>query len=157
MHHRLAHHTIYSSHIIVDIVQGKQHFLARTGTGAVYAFGKNDRGQLGLGHSRASIAPVIVDKFATLREQVVQIAAGDHHSIALTALGSVYTWGRAEEGQSGNGNAIQVTHTTVHIWISTRAYCFLFDALIVSAAICGTITIGESSIHCSWLTILWCT
>jgi alpha-tubulin suppressor-like RCC1 family protein len=90
-------------------VQGKTHFLARTGSGAVYSFGKNDRGQLGHGHCRPIIQPTLISKFAAVRETVVQIAAGDHHSVALTSLGSVYTWGRAEDGEAGNGSAIQLT------------------------------------------------
>ena len=32
---------------------------------------------------------------------VVQVAAGDHHSMCATEDGSVYTWGNNEQGQLG--------------------------------------------------------
>uniref|UniRef100_A0A7I4F9M2 Uncharacterized protein n=1 Tax=Physcomitrium patens TaxID=3218 RepID=A0A7I4F9M2_PHYPA len=34
---------------------------------------------------------------------VVQVAAGEAHTLALTASGSVYTWGRGQFGRMGMG------------------------------------------------------
>jgi alpha-tubulin suppressor-like RCC1 family protein len=38
---------------------------------------------------------------------VVAIAAGEYHSVALTSTGDVYTWGRNTNGQLGTGNTTQ--------------------------------------------------
>ena len=38
------------------------------------------------------------------RVQVVKIACGCYHSIALSENGSVYTFGRGNHGQLGHGN-----------------------------------------------------
>lgn len=72
------------------------------------------------------LQPVAISTFGNVKERVVQIAAGLQHSVALTgtvldvcccrligsclfaASGSVYCWGRGEEGQSGTLNKIQV-------------------------------------------------
>nr|XP_029502142.1 probable E3 ubiquitin-protein ligase HERC3 isoform X2 [Oncorhynchus nerka] len=35
--------------------------------------------------------------------QVIQVACGDHHSIALTQDGKVFTWGQNSRGQLGLG------------------------------------------------------
>lgn len=37
---------------IVDIAQGKSHYLVLTTSGRLFSFGSNEHGQLGLGHTR---------------------------------------------------------------------------------------------------------
>lgn len=86
---------------IVDIAIGARHFLALTEEGKVYSFGANDQGQLGLGHTRAMDKPTLVEKFEQLDVRVVQLAAGELHSMALTASGHVYTWGSGLQSETG--------------------------------------------------------
>jgi hypothetical protein len=67
------------------------HSLVVTEEGTVYSFGGGSRGQLGHGTLDDRYDPAIV---ATLRHvRIVATAAGDHHSIALTADGAVFSWG----------------------------------------------------------------
>ena len=35
---------------------------------------------------------------------MVQVAAGDYHSMALTATGGLYSWGEGSSGQLGHGD-----------------------------------------------------
>ena len=35
---------------------------------------------------------------------MVQVAAGDNHSMALTATGGLYSWGTGTDGQLGHGD-----------------------------------------------------
>jgi hypothetical protein len=79
----------------VVLGQGFTFFL--TQQGLVYAVGKNDHGQLGLGEISPFIAiPTKVQ--ALIDMDVVDIAAGSNCALALCSNGNVYGWGH-NEGQ----------------------------------------------------------
>ena len=65
----------------------------------MYAWGHNSAGQLGLGDRRDRHAPTVVDALWAL--PVVQLAAGDAHSAALTTNGHMFIWGSNHFGQLG--------------------------------------------------------
>ena len=65
----------------------------------VYAWGRNEEGQLGLGDTTTRRTPTIVDALWALPVQ--QLAAGDRHSAALTSNGFLFTWGANDCGQLG--------------------------------------------------------
>jgi alpha-tubulin suppressor-like RCC1 family protein len=65
--------------------------------GALMAWGDNTYGQLGDGTIKASTVPVAVAKTA----DVIAVAAGDGHSIALKADGTKMSWGNNGAGQLG--------------------------------------------------------
>lgn len=73
-----------------------------TDEGEVYAWGKNGYGQIGNGNTNTCMVPV---KIGSKLEGavVIQIAAGDNHSMALTKGGNVFTWGQNNHGQLGSG------------------------------------------------------
>jgi alpha-tubulin suppressor-like RCC1 family protein len=82
------------------VAVGKRHGLVLTPGGTVLAWGSNDRGQLGIGSADAMVrdaSPV------TDLQNVVAIAAGAAHSLALRADGTVWTWGANDQGQLGDG------------------------------------------------------
>ena len=88
---------------IVAVACGHDHCLALSGAGAVSSWGVGIEGALGHGEHGGPphYAPRPV---AGLRaERVVAIAAGTHHSLALTARGVVFAWGSADEGALGVG------------------------------------------------------
>src|SRR5262249_38667691 len=67
----------------------------------VLAWGENASGQLGNPTAGATSAtPVTVSGLVG----VTQVAAGDHHSLALKADGTVVAWGGNELGQLGDGS-----------------------------------------------------
>ncbi|ETV68259.1 hypothetical protein, variant 1 [Aphanomyces astaci] len=87
---------------IVQAACGREYTLALTKEGVVYAWGANDYGQLGVaGSMRYQRTPLPVTSLDGL--DVVQVAAGEYHSAALTASGQVYTWGLGKDGQLGLG------------------------------------------------------
>jgi alpha-tubulin suppressor-like RCC1 family protein/predicted peptidase len=91
---------------VAQISGGSRHNLALLRDGGVLAWGFNVNGQLGDGRSGAFSSretPVRVDG---LRD-IVQVAAGNNFSLALTADGTVYGWGSNNCGQLGD------TDTTV--------------------------------------------
>eukprot|EP01045_Picozoa_sp_COSAG04_P025825 COSAG04_NODE_3467_length_2792_cov_32.275529_1_plen_404_part_00 len=64
--------------------------------------GRNEYGQLGLGAADDDAHPTAA-QLAALGSGVVQVAAGERFSAALTAGGEVYLWGSNTRGQLGNG------------------------------------------------------
>jgi alpha-tubulin suppressor-like RCC1 family protein len=83
----------------VQIAAGYSHSLALKEDGSVWAWGRNDYGQLGDGTTTNKSSLVQVSGLS----QVTRIAAGDYHSLALKEDGSVWAWGRNSEGQLGDG------------------------------------------------------
>ncbi|XP_029324754.1 RCC1 and BTB domain-containing protein 1 isoform X2 [Mus caroli] len=79
------------------------HVLLTTEDGVVYAWGHNGYSQLGNGTTNQGIAPVQVCTNLLIK-QVVEVACGSHHSMALAADGEVYGWGYNGNGQLGLGN-----------------------------------------------------
>jgi alpha-tubulin suppressor-like RCC1 family protein len=97
---------------VVEVAAGSYHSLAVTASGQLYAFGRNDDGQLGssanLGNTNPNPTPALVTLPGALGG-VVQAAAGERFSLALTSAGQVYAFGRNDHGQlgtaAGNPNA----------------------------------------------------
>jgi alpha-tubulin suppressor-like RCC1 family protein len=88
---------------ITRIAAGGSHSLTLTADGQLRAWGSNSYGQLGDGGTGYNGVPVAVDNTGALTgKTLVGIAAGDTHSLALAADGSVFGWGR-NAGQLGNG------------------------------------------------------
>jgi alpha-tubulin suppressor-like RCC1 family protein len=96
---------------VVAIAAGFAHSVAVTSTGAVFACGKNDDGELGDGGTADSDVPVKVD--LPVGTKVTAVAAGAGHNLAVTSTGAVLAWGLGNEGQLGNGgtgsSAVPVT------------------------------------------------
>ncbi|XP_053521364.1 RCC1 and BTB domain-containing protein 1 isoform X4 [Artibeus jamaicensis] len=81
------------------------HVLLSTEDGVVYAWGHNGYSQLGNGTTNQGIAPIQVCTNLLIK-QVVEVACGSHHSVALAADGEVYGWGYNGNGQLGLGNNV---------------------------------------------------
>ncbi|DBA03009.1 TPA: hypothetical protein N0F65_003197 [Lagenidium giganteum] len=95
-----------ADYFVTDIACGQQHSLACTRiddanprmSGLCFAWGLGILGQLGCGVNLAW-SPIDVP----VPKPVATIAAGSHHSVAVTNDGQVYTWGHSEYGQHGAG------------------------------------------------------
>ena len=78
---------------IQTVALGRSHSLALKKDGTVWAWGYGQDGQLGdPGIPQRSLIPTRVAGLS----DVVAISAGDAHSMALTANGSVFVWGTTE-------------------------------------------------------------
>jgi alpha-tubulin suppressor-like RCC1 family protein len=89
---------------VTGVAAGRMHSLARTSSGAVYAWGQNDRGEVGNGSTTNATTPTLITGGGLSTVNVTSIAAGDQHSLAVTSTGALYTWGFNFSGQLGNGN-----------------------------------------------------
>jgi alpha-tubulin suppressor-like RCC1 family protein len=85
----------------VAVAAGYFHSLGIKADGSLWAWGGNDRGQLGLGDDNTTEqdSPVQVGS----DNNWVAVAAGYSHSLALKADGSLYAWGSNGNGQLGLG------------------------------------------------------
>ena len=81
------------------IAAGERHRLALTNDGKVWAWGENDRGQLGDGTTTPRATPVQVVGLT----DVLSIAAGARHSLAIGKGFAVMAWGADDAGQLGDG------------------------------------------------------
>ena len=88
---------------IVAIAVGYNHNVALDSSGRVWVWGYNNEGQLGDGTqtNRSSAYQLPVAAIAN----VVAVAAGSNHTLALKSDGTVWAWGRNVEGQLGNDQA----------------------------------------------------
>jgi alpha-tubulin suppressor-like RCC1 family protein len=93
---------------IRTIAAGRSHSAALDENGAVYCWGACQYGQCGiLSRRRGGVAPPKhVDSLAQV--QIVDISAGDSHTLALTGGGRVFGWGSGFEGQLGTGSIVQM-------------------------------------------------
>uniref|UniRef100_A0A3P8QZ04 HECT domain-containing protein n=1 Tax=Astatotilapia calliptera TaxID=8154 RepID=A0A3P8QZ04_ASTCA len=87
---------------LAQITAGGDHSFALSLSGAVFGWGKNRAGQLGLNDKQDRAVPCHI-KF--LRSQkVVYISCGDEHTAALTKDGGLFTFGDGSWGQLGHGS-----------------------------------------------------
>uniref|UniRef100_A0AAY4AKA8 HECT domain-containing protein n=1 Tax=Denticeps clupeoides TaxID=299321 RepID=A0AAY4AKA8_9TELE len=85
---------------VAQISAGGDHSFAVSLSGAVFGWGKNNAGQLGLNDEQDRAVPCHI-KF--LRSQkVVYISCGDEHTAALTKDGGLFTFGNGSRGQLGH-------------------------------------------------------
>lgn len=76
--------------------------VALSADGTAYAWGTNDRGQLGIGRTGGSVdmpTPVALPDGVNL----TSVDAGNVFSLGLSAAGNVYAWGADWQGRLGNG------------------------------------------------------
>ncbi len=88
-----------------QVSAGTQHSLALDATGAVWAWGSGRYGRLGDGDTATHFVweP---QEVAGLTTVVQAVSAGGWHSLALDENGDVWSWGRNNSGQLGNGSNV---------------------------------------------------
>ncbi len=85
---------------VIAVSAGAFHTLALKSDRTVWAWGRADYGRLGTGQTTGvRLTPQQIAGFT----DVVAIAAGADHSLAVKADGSVWSWGRNDQGQVGDG------------------------------------------------------
>jgi len=90
------------------IAAGNAFSLAIKTDGTLWAWGKNDVGQLGTGTTTNTYIPVQVGTDSDW----VSVSAGYQHVVALKSNGALYTWGANDNGQLGNGTTTGVSTPT---------------------------------------------
>ena len=88
-----------------QVSAGGTHSLGLTSTGIAYAWGRNDKGQLGINQYSwqvdSVLSPIAVAGGITNWKQV---SAGGAHSLGVTSTGILYAWGSNSHGQAAPGS-----------------------------------------------------
>jgi alpha-tubulin suppressor-like RCC1 family protein len=83
--------------------------------GTVWAWGDNDRGQLGNGTRTSSDVPLQVD--VPTGVTFVMVSSGGYASYAIDGSGRLWAWGDNGNGQLGTGGAIAIATNPVNVGI----------------------------------------
>jgi len=88
---------------VVDVAAGQHHTLAVKSDGTVYAWGGNFYGQLGIGTKDDHTVPYQVHGPGDVGylTGIIEVAAGEWHSLALRDDGTVWAWGSNDLYQLG--------------------------------------------------------
>jgi hypothetical protein len=93
---------------VVSVCLGGAHAAAIKSDGSLYMWGCNDYGILGTGVIYDSFTEKPVVDPVKILDNVVSVSLGDSHSAAVTADGSLYTWGANVNGEIGNGEKAEM-------------------------------------------------
>jgi alpha-tubulin suppressor-like RCC1 family protein len=89
----------YSYHKVLDWT-----FLSLSQTGSIRSSGSNVFGQLGLQDNVDRNQPNLIKTFTESMFPLVSVGCGSTHTIAITSLSEVYSWGGNQFGQLGQGD-----------------------------------------------------
>ena len=82
---------------------GYYHTLCLLESSHVFSFGRNDYGQLGLGHTAQRVfGPQLIEMLSG--KGIVALSAGCYHSVCIANSGALYVFGRNNHGQLGTGD-----------------------------------------------------
>jgi len=113
--------TIPANERWVMTAHGKQHSLAITEDGKLFAWGSNQTGQLGDGTNTTLTIPTRICLAGNCNNPQpvwVWISAGNNFSLGLTLDGKLYTWGSDQSGALGDGGS---TNTNSNIPVEIPA------------------------------------
>ena len=88
----------------IGVSAGRAFALVLRRDGTVWSWGNNTNAQLGIGTSILVSPPPPVR--VTGLTNVVAVAAGEYHGLALKSDGSVFAWGANASGQLGDGTTV---------------------------------------------------
>jgi len=101
---------------VVTVSAGLYHSLALTADGGVWSWGGGIFVRLGHGDEQNQPLPKKIEALAGQR--VVAVSAALSHSLAITADGAVFTWGKGEYGCLGHGEDLsnQLLPKKIETW-----------------------------------------
>jgi alpha-tubulin suppressor-like RCC1 family protein len=96
--------TVLASKSVVSMAAGGYHNIALCSDGTLVTWGRNSSGQLGNNTTTNSTVPAAVLTAGTVLagKNVIAVAAGYSHSLALCSDGTLAAWGDNSNGQLGN-------------------------------------------------------
>ncbi|MEV6975051.1 hypothetical protein [Kitasatospora sp. NPDC093806] len=140
----------------IAISGGNNHTIALRADGTVVAWGYNITGQLGDGTSLDRTTPVRVCAVGatapctSFLSNVVSIAAGGDHSLALLADGTVVGWGSNGAGQLGNGASGTFNTTPVQTCEVSGCSAPLTHVVALAAGSAHSLALGTDGYVRAW-------
>ena len=129
------------------VAAGGRHTVALKKDGTVWTWGYNAHGELGDGTAVTKYYPVQVQtgeqKSGTgYLENIIEIAAGAYHNLALAKDGTVWAWGYNGYGQLGNNTA---TNSSLPVKVTG-----LTDAVSIAAGYYNSFAVRKDGSVWSW-------
>ena len=90
----------------IELASGEDHVCALSAAGEVKCWGRNHRGQLGIGSTSNSLGPAASVALGT-GVKAIGIAAGAAHTCAVLDNGALKCWGENADGQLGRNSSAQ--------------------------------------------------
>lgn len=91
-----------------EISAGERHNLAIDSSGNIWAWGSNNKGQLGNGSTTNSNVPIQI----TTGKRYTKVFAGYENSMAIDSSNNLWAWGRNDYGQLGNNSTTNISSPT---------------------------------------------
>ena len=135
---------------VVAIASGYQHTAALKADGTVWEWGRNIEGELGNHANTNSSTPVQVQGpgGTGVLAGVIAISAGEQHTVALKADGTVWSWGASWYGQLGN-NSKTGSNTPVQV-LGIGASGVLSGVVAISAGMQQTVALKADGTVVAW-------
>ena len=122
---------------VIAVAAGGYHSLALCSDGTLAAWGRNTEGELGNNSTTYNSIPVAVSTSGVLAgKAVVSIAAGEFHSMALCADGTLVAWGYNGDGELGNNSTMD---SSIPVAVDTSS--------LAPAESFMRVTTGSGSLH----------
>lgn len=132
----------------VQLSAGYFHAAALSNGGVLYTWGLGDYGQLGNGSTAPKAVPAIVDATGVLKGVAIKkVSVGQYHTVALGEDGNVYTWGRNDQGQLGDGTR---TNRKVPVEVDRGEIPDDVEIVDIAAAVAATIALGSDGRVYEW-------
>ena len=97
--------SLFVGETIIQTSIGLGQSIVLTSKNRVFTWGSNNYGQLGDGTTEYKYTPVDITSSFKLDEgeSIIQVSSGMYYSSAITSEGRIFTWGRNNYGQLGDG------------------------------------------------------
>ncbi|MEX1135589.1 MAG: hypothetical protein WEB89_01720, partial [Balneolales bacterium] len=96
--------TVTEGKVAPKVAGGDSHTLLLTSDGTVYSFGNGGWGKLGHGNSDQLLVPTAIVSDELADKTIIDVAAGNIHSMLLASDGTVFTFGGSSNGQLGHND-----------------------------------------------------
>ncbi|KPA14482.1 chromosome condensation regulator RCC1, partial [Candidatus Magnetomorum sp. HK-1] len=126
------------------IAAGAYHSIAVRGGHEVMAWGRNDIGQLGIGTSGEGTDQTF-PKIINGLQNIIDLAGGENHNLALSDNGSVWAWGNNSHGQLGIGESGGGTETD-----HPEKVLLLTDIIAIDAGYAHSLALQDNGTIWSW-------
>uniref|UniRef100_A0A0G4F642 HYR domain-containing protein n=1 Tax=Chromera velia CCMP2878 TaxID=1169474 RepID=A0A0G4F642_9ALVE len=106
---------------VVGVACGGSHSAAWTEEGNLFMWGRGEDGQLGLGDRETRHNASLVSAAVLEGEAVTQVALGRMHTLIACRSGRLFSWGKNDAGQVGNGRSgdLEREASPVEVFVGT--------------------------------------